>query len=165
MIVILLHASLFAASSEKELEAVVIGKFSHFITWQEKEDNKNFIITIFNNNTFDTSLETLYHNKKIHKKPVKINYIDSIDDIGFTHILFVTTHSIQDQKSIIDYAQKNAILTISKNSGFAQRGGVIQLSFVSQKIHLKINNNAAKKSNLKISALLLSIANVIQGDK
>lgn len=164
IVTFLLLSTLHATSSEDELKAVVVGKFSHFIKWMDEDNYKYFVITVFKNHSFDTYLDTIYEHKRIHKKPIKIRYVDNIEEVGFTHILYVTKHSQEEQKAILDYAQENSILTISENSGFAQRGGVIQLYFISQKIHLKINNEVAKKSNLKISSSLLSIAKIVKGD-
>ncbi len=157
-------SNLYGASSEDELKAVVIGKVSHFIKWKKEDTSKEFIITVFQNHAFDSHLDILYKDKKIHNKPVKINYVENIQEIEFTHILYVTKHSQKDQEAIIKHTQKNSIVTISENKGFAQRGGVIQLYFVSQKIRLKINNEVTDTPNFKISSRLLSIAKIVKGN-
>ncbi len=159
----LFFSNLHSASSENELKAVVIGKISHFVKWKKEDTRDEFIITVFQNHSFNSHLDTLYENKEIHNKPVKIQYVNNVNDIKFTHILYVTKCSQEDQKAIINFTQKKSILTISENKGFAQRGGVIQLYFVSQKIRLKINHKMANNSNFKISSRLLSIAKIVKG--
>lgn len=61
----LVLSTLHATSSEDELKAVVIGKFSHFIQWKNQSDSKDFIITVFRNHPFNSFLDNLYKNKKI----------------------------------------------------------------------------------------------------
>jgi hypothetical protein len=69
------------------------------------------------------------------------------------------------RRAAIEYAQKNSILTISESKGFAESGGIIQLNFVNQKTQIKINYDAAVKSNIKIDASLLNVATVLKGGK
>ena len=52
-------------------------------------------------------------------------------------------------------------LTVSDVDGFAERGGIIQLTTESGKIRLKINVIAAKASNLVISSKLLRSAEIV----
>ena len=52
---------------------------------------------------------------------------------------------------IVTY-EKN-ILTISDLRGFAQKGGIIQIYSMSQKLKLNINLQKAQKENIKIISL------------
>ena len=151
---------LFASDQERDLQAVFLGRFAKFIEWpKEKEAKKEFfIITLIDENPFENLLDELYKDKTIHGKAIKIHYVTKIEDILETDILFITLDNQKEVRNVIEYAQKNSILTISEKRGFAQRGGIIQLNFVMQKTHLVINYDASVKSNIKISASLLAIA-------
>jgi hypothetical protein len=157
--------SLYASNQERDLQAVFVGRFAKFTQWPRT--NKNlFSITVIGHNPFDNLLDDLYRNKKIHGKPVRIRYISSIEDINNTDILFITLVNQQEVQRAIGYAKRHSILTIGSQRGFAQRGGIIQLSFVMQKPHLVINHGAAKQSNIIIKAPLLAIAQeIITGEK
>ncbi len=156
--------SVFAANEERDLQAVFLGRFEKFISLPEKKTDR-FIITLIDENPFDSLLDDLYKDKKIHNKSIEIYYVTKISDIKDSDILFITLTNQTEVKKIIEYAQKNSILTISEQRGFAQRGGIIQLNFVRQKIQLKINYDSALLSKIKISAPLLAIAKeVIKGD-
>ena len=154
---------LLAVNQERDLQAVFLGRFAKFIDWPQKEKDY-FIITLIDENPFENLLDDLYKDKTIHKKPIKIRYVTKLEDIKKTDILFITLDNPKEVEKVIAYAQQNSILTISEKRGFAQRGGIIQLNFVMQKTHLVINYDSAVKSNIKISSILLSIAqNVIKG--
>lgn len=148
---------LFASNQERDLQAVFLGRFAQFIQWPDN-NKETFIITLIDENPFDNLLDDLYSEKTIHGKPIKIHYVTKISDIQESDILFVTLDSQKEIQKAIAYAQEHSILSISEKRGFAQRGGIIQLGFVLQKTHLVINYDAALKSNLKISASLLAIA-------
>ena len=159
-----LFLSAHAANQERDLQAVFLGRFAKFIEWPDEKRDK-FIITLIDENPFDNLLDDLYRDKTIHGKPIEIHYITKIEDISKTDILFITLDNQKDVQEAINYAQAHSILTISEQRGFAQRGGIIQLNFVMQKTHLKINYESSLKSKIKISSSLLAIAQeVIRGD-
>lgn len=160
---LLTHA--YASNQERDLQAVFVGRFAKFTQWPPN-DEKFFHITVIGQNPFEDQLNTLYKNKKLHGKPIEIRYIHSVEEIGRTDILFVALDNQKEIQKAILYAIKNSILTIGSQRGFAQRGGIIQLSFVMQKPYLVINHSAATYSRIKIQAPLLAIAQeILAGDK
>jgi len=156
---------LYASNQERDLQAVFVGRFAKFTQWPH-QNQKFFYITLIDKDPFDHLLEELYRDKTIHDKPIKIRYVSKIEEIGYTDILFITLDNQEEVQRAIEYATKHSILTISTQRGFAQRGGIIQLSFVMQKPHLVINNAAAKDAKIQIQAPLLAIAQeIITGEE
>jgi len=148
---------LFATNQERDLQAVFLGRFAKFIEWPQNNRDV-FVITLIDENPFGDLLDKLYAEKTIHGKKVKIKYVTKIEDIGESDILFITLDNSEEINSVIKYAQKHSILTISEKRGFAQRGGIIQLTFVMQKPYLVINYSSSLKSSIKIRSSLLAIA-------
>ena len=155
--------TLYAANSENDVKVAIIGKLSKFITWTNNENSKHFKITVFGDTVLKESLYEKYNGYKLNAKKVIVVEADSIDEIGDSDILYVGKVSHDEQYAFINYSKKNSILTISEEKGFAQRGGIIQFYFISQKLKLKINHETSIESDLKISAALLSIATIVQG--
>ncbi|PHQ92784.1 MAG: hypothetical protein COB42_00130 [Sulfurimonas sp.] len=156
-------STLNAASSQDDVKVAIIGKLSNFITWKSPSNNQNFIITVVGDKAFKKHLYTKYNEKNINSKKVLVLYVDSIDDLRPSDILYTGKLSQTEQYKFINYSKKNSILSISEAYGFAQRGGIIQLYFVSQNLKFKINHKASIQSNLKINAALLSIATIVKG--
>ena len=156
--------NLYAASSENEIKSAVIGKLSHFIKHKVSTQNQNFEITVFQDENFANLLEKKYANKQINHKNVLVKHVEEITSIKTPDLLYIGNTSQELQYQLIDYAQRNSLLSMSEESGFAQRGGIVQLYFVSLKIRFKINLVSAKKSNLKISSSLLFIATIVKGE-
>ncbi len=164
----LIPSLLISSSSEIDLKAVFIGKFTSFITWTNNSNKDKFVISVIDNNPFDNRLNELYSGKTIQNRPVEIKYFSSTDDFEVlkgSDILFITITNQKKVKEITDFAKANSILTVSDMEGFAERGGIIQIDFVMQKVKLKINNSASKNANIKISASLLNISEVIEEKK
>lgn len=161
---LLFYTSLDAYQSESKLQAVIIGKIAKYISWKEKVSGSNFIITVLNN-PFGSLWNDLYHNKKLKSQHVVIRYIDSIDAIGRTNILYIPDSDAYRLNKILASTKGKNILTISDIRGFAEKNGAVQISFVSQKVKLKINLDVVKQSDLNVKSTLLRIADVIQEGK
>ena len=154
----------FALNQERNLEAVFLGRFSKFIALPKKESQK-FIITLIDENPFENLLDELYADQTINNLPVEVHYVTTIEDIGESDVLFITLNSIKEIQKAIAYAQKHSIVSISEKRGFAERGGIIQLGFISQKPYFIVNNAAAIKSQIIISSQLLAIAKKVIKDE
>ena len=151
-----------ASQEENRLMAVFLGRFASYIELPDR-GSKHFIITVIDENPFGNLLDDLYLGKQINGKPVVIRYATRIDDVGQSDLLFITLVNPRTRQEAIDYGARNSILTISTATGFAERGGIIQLDFLQQQTRIKINHAAAVKSNIRIGAPLLSLATVVKG--
>jgi len=141
---------------------VLVGKVGKYVTW-DHQNNEKFIITILDNqdnNLFDK----VYKNKKIKKHNVELKYIDNIDELSETNILFISVSKSNNLQEILEKTSNKNILTVSVIRGFAQKGGILQIYFSSQKPKIRINLNASKKENLKIKSSLLRISDIVKDD-
>jgi len=159
-VILLSIQSLFAYESEEKLKVAVIGKVPKFITW-ENEEKEHFSITVLNNQ-FGNTLNEKYGGKKIKDRDIKIRYVDNIEEIEDTDILYIPSINSNKLSLIINKVANKNILTISDIRGFADKGGIIQINFVSQKLKLKINLDSANRENLEIRSALLRISDVVK---
>ncbi len=85
--------SVFSQTSESEVKAAYIERFTRFIEWpttDKNEKNKtSFVITIIGRNTFGPSLDNLFNNVKIDNLPVALNYVDNYKKIEKSDIIFI----------------------------------------------------------------------------
>lgn len=152
-----------ASQEENRLMAVFFGRFASYIELPDRS-SKHFVITVIDENPFGNLLDDLYAGKLVGGKPVVIRYATRVEEVGQSDMLFITLVNPRARQDAIDYGAKHSILTISTASGFAERGGIIQLDFLQQHTRIKINHGAAVKSNIRIGAPLLALASVIRGD-
>jgi len=158
-----IYSSLHAYESEDKLQVVLVGKVAKYIKFHDNTTD-TFTITVLRNN-FGTLFDDIYKDKKIHSKPVTIKYIQTIDELETSDILYIPKVSSKELSKILTQTQNKNILTISDTRGFAQKGGVMQFYFVSQKIKIRINTYSANKQNLKVKPTLLRISDVVKEDK
>ncbi|MEO1954255.1 MAG: YfiR family protein [Campylobacterales bacterium] len=152
-----------AYDKNDKLEVLIMGKASKYIKWKD-DNSKNFTITILNN-PYENLFEDTFSNKKINKKPIKIKYINDVDELNTTNVLYIPISDKKNLPKILKKIKNKDILTVSKIKGFAQRGGIMQIYFLTQKVKLKINLNKSLKNNLKISSSLLKISDVVNRGK
>lgn len=152
-------SSLNGYESEDKLKVVILGKIANYIKWKDK-DSEQFVITVLNNH-YENLFNEILDGKKIKKKDIQIKYIDNINQLSDTDILYIPVSQTSKLVSILDKTQGKNILTVSGIRGFAEKGGIVQIYFVSQKVKLKVNLDIAKKESLKISSSLLRIAKIV----
>ena len=159
------HAPLAHASdTELQLKAVYLGRFASYVQWPRQEPSV-FDITLLGVHPLSEKLTALYADKRIQGKPVRIRTVAGVENIGTPDVLFVALPTVAARQAAIAHAQSNGILTISDTKGFAELGGIIQITFVEQNVQIKINYDAAVKTGLHIGAPLLSIATVLRGSQ
>jgi len=116
------------------------------------------------NNPYGDLFNQILKEKKVRDKEILIKYIDSIDELKFTNILYIPVSNSRKLEDILVKTKNKNILTVSDIRGFADKKGIVQIYFVSQKVKMKINLDSATQNKLKISLSLLRIADVIKED-
>lgn len=76
------------------------------------------------------------------------------------NILFLSQSERDRAAQIISNVRGRSILTVSDIDGFAGIGGMVELFTEKTKIRMRINLEAVRAANLKISSKLLRVAEV-----
>ncbi len=162
IILLVIITNMYAYQLEDKLKVAIVGKIAKFVQWN-KPATKNFSITVLN--TKNQFFKTLLEGKRVNSKPIKVIYINNINNLKDSDILYISQNSSQNLQSIFKAIKNKNILTISDIRGFAQRGGMIQLYTKNQKLKLRINVSNVKAQNLKIKSSLLRISTLVKENK
>lgn len=162
LLCIIFYLNAYAYESEERLQAVIIGKVAKYITWDQKE-GETFKIIVLNQKT-ENLFNKIYHDRNIKNRKVEIVYVEKLSDISSSDILYISQQNSAKLEKILQIVKNKNIFLVSDIKGFAQKGGMMQIYFVSQKPKLRINLDNTKKENLKIKSSLLRISDVIQED-
>lgn len=154
---------------EYQVKAIFLFNFSQFIEWPPNafsKVNEPLIIGILGRDPFGTYLEETIHNEKIGEHPLVVKRFKSISEIDKCHILFVDPASEEQLASKAAKTRLSHTLIVGEASrNFMMKGGMIGFFVDSGKIRMKINLEEIKKSGLKISSKLLSVAEVMTVQK
>lgn len=149
--------------TEYQIKGAMIMNFIKFVEWPEPQsgaDDGKITIGIIGKNNFSSTLDAV-SGRVIGEKQLIIRYINSLGQIEGCRVLFVSASESHRCHQILQQVSGLPVLTIGEDPDFTRMGGIIR--FYSEKDHIRfeINQTAAVKSNLKLSAKLLEIAGII----
>ncbi len=150
-------------SAEYKAKAALIFKLTHFITWPEsvlQDPEAPFVICILGRDPFRSYIDKL-NSWQVKGHSVYIQRIKTYQN-QHCHILFITQSKRKHYLNILKKIQKQPILSLSDISGFAEKGGMVEVGKKYTHFGFLINLNTAKKAKFKISAKLLQLATIKQ---
>jgi hypothetical protein len=149
--------------SEYKLQAIFLYNFTRFIDWPGSafaSRSEPFKIGIVGNDPFGSYLDEAVRGERVSGRPIVIERYKNARDVKDCHMLYISSKDQKEIKKIINTLADKNTLTISEDPEFVKWGGMIRMYSDDNKIRLQINDAAARKVNLKISAKLLNVADV-----
>lgn len=131
----------------------------HYITWTDykfKTKDSPFIFAVLGKDPFGTSLEKFYKGKTIKGRKVFIQRYKTIEDVQFSHILYVA-HTAENLTKLL----KPHTLLIGTGEDFIDKGGMIGFVIFKDKYRFQLNYKVANCANIKISPKLARYAKKI----
>ncbi len=157
---------IWAQPAEYLMKAGFLGKFAQFTDWPEacgmERTDVSFVLSVIGESLFLDSLDKVYAQGTIKDKPVIIRYINTIEQIKGSHLLFISETKKHHLDDILRAVKTKPILVVGDTKGFGAKGCHINL-YVTKKntLHFEINVNAVKPSGLSIQLVLLEIAKIV----
>jgi len=149
---------------EYQVKAAFVFQISRFIEWPADafaNSDAPLVICVFGANPFGSALQELTAGELVYTHPLVVRSVDRVEDLDACHIVFVSSDRDDPGRRALQYLAGKRVLTVSDSSGFAERGGVIGLVTVNGKVRLQVNRGSADAAQLKISAKLLRVADVM----
>lgn len=153
--------------AEYELKAEFLERFTRFVDWPAgtfADDQVPFVIGLWAENPFGPYLERIASTQPIKSRPVRIRQVAGLPEIEGCHMLFVPQSRRGDVRRILRHVGSKPILLVGDGQGFAELG--LHIAFVPEgdRVRFEINESAAHDNGLKISAKLLKLARVVNGE-
>lgn len=153
---------------EYKIKAGYIYNFTKFISWPDN-DSETFNLCILGKDPFGSIIDSI-EKRKVKNKPIRLYRLQSIDDVKHCHIVYFADEIKQKRlpdlllAGVLTINSVKNILTVSETKQFIHAGGMIAFFLQDGKVKLQINHRALRKSGLEISAKLLEVAEVYEGD-
>ena len=157
-----------AVSKEYQVKAVFLFNFAQFVEWPPSafaDASSPIVIGILGENPFGAYLDETVHGEKVGNRPVEVQRYRTLDEIKTCHIVFISRSEANHLEQILVSLKDRSLLIVGDGDDFAQRGGMIRLATVQNKIRLIINVDAAQVANLTISSKLLRSAELVTASK
>ena len=167
LLLVMLGHTLVGAQPSREyvVKAAFLYNFTKFVDWplEAFPDPEQVELCVLGENPFDSALASMV-GKSVRGRKVSVSQIGRVEDGLGCQLVFVSPSERERLAEILTFSSAQNWLTVSDIEGFAQRGGVIGLITVDNKVRFEINLTAARRAGLNISSSLLKLAKVIEDD-
>jgi hypothetical protein len=152
-------------ADEYEAKTAFVYAFAKFVSWPGEGAHvtqDSFVIGTMAGTPFARSLASLL-GKRIHDRPVQIRELDDASHFEPCQVMLFGLRELQLMFATEPHLA-HAVLTIGEDDGFAEAGGVLQLTFVDEHLGFIVNRAAARRAGLELSASLYNLAQRIIDD-
>ena len=161
-----LHA--FAQSdddAEYRLKLAYLYNFAQFVKWPPEAFRGSaapLTVCVAGPNPFQGELEQGLRGRTVDGHPIEIKRLKANDDPGDCHMMFVRASEKKQAPRLFAAVKGSSTLTVGETKGFADMGGVINLTLEGNKLRFEINLDAAQQTRLKISSKLLALGKIVK---
>lgn len=146
---------------EYQVKALFLYNFAQFVSWPSTQpSDAPFVIGIVGDDPFNSYLDETVRGEKVNNRLLTTQRFRRGRDPRNCNILFISQSERDRAAQIVSSLKGRSVLTVSDIEGFANSGGMIELFTEENKIHIRINLEAVKAANLRVSSKLLRVAEV-----
>lgn len=151
--------SMPSGDTNARLKSVFIYNFTRYIDWPADYKAGSFVITMYGTNqAMLTELNNMAKTKTVGTQKIEIRNITSLDGIGKSNILYVTSDINTPISEIMSKIRGKSVLLVTEQPGLAKKGSAINFVVVDNRQKFELNQTSAEKNNLKVSSSLLALA-------
>lgn len=160
LILLLWASSALAQQDERAVKAAYIYNFLHFTEWPIPLDQP-FYLCILGRTSLDDELRQLENQLVRHDITIAVEHVTISDDLEFCHSLYFDDSQRRQLDSLLRKLNAAPVLTISDAEGLADRGVMIEMDTLHNKVAFEINLSAAHRADMDFSARLLKLARYV----
>ena len=152
------------APSEFALKAAFIYNFAKFTEWPAAPGagtRDPIVLCAHAGEPFDAALASI-DGKSVQGRTLRVRRGLRPLEIKSCHVVFIAASEERRIPELLRAAAKLPVLTIGDSDGFAEGGGMIGLINADNRVQFEINNEAARRANLKIGSQLLRLARLVK---
>jgi len=151
--------------SEYELKAIYLYNFLKFVHWPDNKchlnKNRSHQIAVLGESPFNQVLIALQEKLRKNDKELQVTFYGPYRknmELSCCCLLFITESERSNLSSILNQLAGEPVLTVADADSFMDRGVMITLVSLKNKIRWVINRQPVNASGLKMNAKLLDIA-------
>ena len=153
-------------SGEYLVKAAFLFHFAQFVDWPSeafKDAASPLTYCIVGEDPFHGSLDASFNGKTIDGRWVRVLHLRQGQEVQGCQVMFMGAEERKSIPAALANLKGRPVLTVGESERFVQMGGMIGFFLEDNKVRFDINLNAAERSNLKISASLLTLAKTVIG--
>lgn len=124
-----------------------------------QEKNEKFKIGVYGSRTMFNATRQMSLTKRIEQKLIYVEELTSLTNEPDLQLLFIGKEKVNELEKMINYCKKHHIILVTDLPGAVEKGADVEfLEDQSGNIKFKINAEASKSRNIKISPILQNMA-------
>jgi hypothetical protein len=162
-----LAAAIFAASAtaqpkplDSQVKAAFIPKFAAYVNWPPgtmRASDDPIMLCIIGRDPFGPDLEETTARQRVDQHPFVVRRLDGTPGATNCHIAFLSGSAKESPAAMQEALRGRPILTIT-DAGLGAARGMVHFTVKDGRVRFYIDDALAARSNLAISARLLSLA-------
>ncbi len=152
------------AASEYDVKAAFIFNFMRFTEWPDEvlKDN-NLRLCILGRDSFGEAINAL-QGRQVQKRELHIRRVASATEAQSCHAVYIAPSEEPRLATVLATFAAKSVLTLSDIERFADKGGIIGLALVDERVRFEVNLATARVSGLRVNSQVLKLAQrVIDG--
>ena len=153
---------------EYRVKLAFLYNFAQFVQWPRdafRDPAAPLTVCVAGPNPFTGEIEQSLRGRTVGGHPISIKRLKREDDPRSCQMVFVRASEKNVDRGILAALKGSSTLTVGEAKGFAERGGIINLTPERNRLRFEINVNAAAQTRLKISSKLLALARIVDGEQ
>lgn len=151
-------------SREYQLKAVFLYNFVQFTEWPPTafaNDKAPIVIGIVGPDPFGSTLDDTVRGETVGGRPLLVERYPRPSDIKPCHLLFISQAETRHTDEILRTVKGKPVLTVADTESPATAGVMIRFIVENNKVHFRINAEAASAADITLSSKLLRVADVV----
>lgn len=152
------------SAGEYKIKAAFLYNFAKFVEWPPqvfKSASDPIVIGVLGKNPFGGELAEAVAGKTLRGRAFQVRGIADAQQATDCQIVFISSSEHKHLAPLLARIGNSAVLTVGDTDNFAAEGGIINFKIEDGNVRLQINPEAARKQQLRISAKLLSLAEIV----
>jgi hypothetical protein len=150
---------------EYRVKLAFLYNFAQFVQWPTDTFHNSgapLTICVAGDNPFQGEIEQSLRGRTVGGHPVEVMKLNPDADPHGCQMIFVRAAEMKVAPRILANSKGSSTLTVGEARGFAEHGGMINLTREENRLRFEVNIDAAAQSRLKISSKLLSLAKIVK---
>ncbi len=148
-------------AGEYQAKTALIYNFAKLVNWPDSafdSGDSPFVFAFLAPDTLGAVPEII-RGKRIHGHPLEVHYYSDVQSVEEGHVLFCSPDSLQKLTEIAPvFRRQKHVLTVGQTGDFADRGGMLDLTFDEDRLAFIVNLRATRLAELEVSSNLLNLA-------
>ena len=149
-------------ADENAIKAAMVYRLLKFVDWPpgQLRGGDDFIVCTLGADVFGGLLVGLA-GRSVASRQIRVRSTVSVGTSESCDVLVLSSTGSSDQGHDVAPLAGAPILTISDRSGFADRGGMIEIARSGSRLTLRINRRVLEQAGLTVSSQVLALATIV----